>query len=161
MAATLHFMCGKMAAGKSTLARSLATGQRAVLICEDIWLQRHYPVEISSFDDYLRYSHRLQKVVAPHVRDLLLQGHSVVLDFPANVPAARAWVRGIFAEAGAEHCLHFVDTPDQRCIEQLDRRNREQPEGSMAMTVEQFHQITALFVAPAAEEGFRIQYYGR
>ena len=34
MAPTLHFMCGKMAAGKSTLARKLAEQHDAILICD-------------------------------------------------------------------------------------------------------------------------------
>ena len=38
--ATLHFMCGKMAAGKTTLSKRLEKEYNAVLICEDIWLQR-------------------------------------------------------------------------------------------------------------------------
>lgn len=159
MAAVLHFMCGKMAAGKSTLARALAHEHLAVLICEDIWLQRLFPVEITNFEDYLTYSERLKSVLALHVRDLLKQGTSVVLDFPANVPAARSWVRGIFEAAEAAHVLHFVDTPENRCLEQLHKRNREKPEGSMEMTMEQFHDITKLFQAPLPSEGFRLQYH--
>ena len=159
MKPTLHFLCGKMSAGKTTLSRQLATEHQAVLICEDIWLQRLYPVEISTFEDYLRYSERLKTVVAPHVTELLSQGLSVVMDFPANIPAARLWVRGIFEAANVNHLLHFVNTPNERCIEQLQKRNREKPEGSMEMTVEQFEYITSLFIAPEESEGFRIQEY--
>lgn len=159
MKPTLHFLCGKMAAGKTTLSRQLATEHQAVLICEDIWLQRLYPVEITTFEDYLRYSERLKTVVAPHVTELLSQGLSVVMDFPANIPAARLWIRGIFEDANANHLLHFVNTPNERCIEQLQKRNCEKPEGSMEMTVEQFEYITSLFIAPDESEGFRIQEY--
>lgn len=159
MSATLHFLCGKMAAGKTTLSRQLAAEHQAVLICEDLWLQRMYPVEIATFEDYLLYSARLKTIVAPHVTELLAKGLSVVMDFPANVPAARLWMRSIFEAAKANHLLHFVNTPNERCIEQLQKRNREKPEGSMEMTVEQFEYITSLFVAPGAEEGFRIQEY--
>lgn len=159
MSATLHFLCGKMAAGKTTLSRQLAAEHQAVLICEDLWLQRMYPVEIATFEDYLLYSARLKTIVAPHVTELLAKGISVVMDFPANVPAARLWMRSIFDAANANHLLHFVNTPNERCIEQLQKRNREKPDGSMEMTVEQFEYITSLFVAPGAEEGFRIQEY--
>jgi predicted kinase len=157
MAPTLHFMCGKMAAGKSTLARKLAEQHNAILICEDIWLQQLYPTEIKGFDDYIAYARRLKAVLAPHVKALLAQGLSVVLDFPANVPAQRAWFRELVAASGAEHVMHFVDTDHGRCIEQLQVRNREQPPGSMPMSVEQFEAISALFVPPAEDEGFRVQ----
>ena len=161
MAPTLHFMCGKMAAGKSTLSRRLAEQHGAVLICEDIWLQQLYPTEIRGFDDYLAYARRLKAVIAPHVLQLLRAGVSMVLDFPANVPAQRAWFRSLLDDAGAgdDHVLHFVDTPHARCIEQLHQRNREKPPGSMAMSVEQFEAISALFVPPAPEEGFTIKTY--
>ncbi len=157
---TLHFLCGKMASGKTTLSRKLAEQQNAILICEDIWLQQMFPTEIANFDDYLRCSKRLKAVVAPHVAELLSKGVSVVLDFPANVPAARNWVRGIFESAKAAHVLHFVDTPNERCIRQLQKRNQEKPPGSMEMTIEQFETITSLFVAPDTSEGFNVRTYG-
>ena len=161
MTPTLHFMCGKMAAGKSTLSRQLAAQHGAVLICEDIWLQQLYPTEIRGFDEYLGYARRLKAVVAPHVLQLLRAGVSVVLDFPANVPAQRAWFRSLLDDAGAGvgHVMHFVDTPHARCIEQLHQRNRDKPPGSMAMSVEQFEAISALFVPPAPDEGFTVRTY--
>jgi len=33
---TLHFICGRLASGKTTLARTLVAQERAVLICEDV-----------------------------------------------------------------------------------------------------------------------------
>ena len=36
--ATLHFICGKAASGKTTLARSLAVQHAAAVSCEDEWL---------------------------------------------------------------------------------------------------------------------------
>ena len=161
MTPTLHFMCGKIAAGKSTLSRQLAAQHGAVLICEDIWLQQLYPTEIRGFDEYLAYARRLKAVVAPHVLQLLRAGVSVVLDFPANVPAQRAWFRSLLDDAGAGvgHVMHFVDTPHARCIEQLHQRNRDKPPGSMAMSVEQFEAISALFVPPAPDEGFTVRTY--
>lgn len=156
---TLHFLCGKMAAGKSTLARELAERHGAVLISEDIWLQRLYPDEIGTFEDYLKYSRRLKLVVAPHAADLLRAGLSVVLDFPANVPVTRGWIRSIFERAEANHLLHWIDSPDEACLERLAIRNRELPEGSKEMSEAAFHAITALFVAPAVEEGFTVRKY--
>jgi predicted kinase len=146
-----------MAAGKSTLAKRLAVECGAILVSWDIWLGRLYPVEIASFDDFLKYSARLRTIMGPHLADLLARGQDVVLDYPANVPASRAWVRSVFEAAGARHVLHFVDTPDTQCLVQLERRNRELPEGSVHMTAEQFAAITALFVPPDPSEGFDIQ----
>jgi len=159
--ATLHFLAGKMAAGKSTLARALAAEHGAVLVCEDLWLQRLYPTEITDFATYLQHAARLKAVVAPHVQALLAQGLSVVMDFPANTPAARAWMRSIFEAAGADHRLHHVAVPDHLCKQQLARRNHERPEGSMVMSEAQFDQITALFQPPLPAEGFTVQVHAR
>ncbi len=39
-AGTLHFVSGRLAAGKTTLARRLAAEHRGVLFCEDVWLAK-------------------------------------------------------------------------------------------------------------------------
>lgn len=36
---TLHMLCGKIASGKSTLARRLADADSTVLLVEDEWLK--------------------------------------------------------------------------------------------------------------------------
>jgi hypothetical protein len=129
------------------------------LICEDLWLQQLYPDEIAGFDDYLRCARRLKAVLAPHVAALLAKDISVVLDFPANVPAQRAWFRDLLAASGAGHVMHFVDTDHARCIDQLHKRNREQPPGSMPLSLEQFEALSAMFVPPADDEGFNVRRY--
>ena len=82
----LHLMSGKIASGKSTLAKSLAAGQSAILLSEDQWLSRLYPDQIKSITDYVRLARQIREVVGPLVADLLRAGVTVVLDFPANTP---------------------------------------------------------------------------
>ncbi|WP_213990383.1 AAA family ATPase [Sodalis sp. dw_96] len=55
---TLHLLCGKIAAGKSTLAKELAFLPRTLIISEDQWLSRIYPNEMVTVDDYIRCSAR-------------------------------------------------------------------------------------------------------
>ena len=86
---TLHLMCGKIASGKSTLAKALATEHCAIVLSEDKWLSSLYPGEINSVADYVRYAQRIRGVVGPLVIDMLESGVSVVLDFPANTLANR------------------------------------------------------------------------
>ncbi|KAM3099798.1 AAA family ATPase [Phormidesmis sp. 146-35] len=155
----LHFFCGKMASGKTTLSKKLASDHRAILISEDLWLSKLYPEEISTFDDYLRYSSRLKSVASQHIQDILTQGISVVLDFPGNVPSQRQWFRSIFEAAKVNHALHYIVAPDSLCKEQLRKRNAEQPEGSMIMSEAEFDSITAYFQPPIADEGFNIIRY--
>ncbi|MEO0843823.1 MAG: AAA family ATPase, partial [Cyanobacteria bacterium J06643_5] len=60
---TLHFFCGKMASGKSTLAKSLSEENNAILISEDVWLSQLYSEEINDFGDYIKYSRRLKSIL--------------------------------------------------------------------------------------------------
>ena len=98
---TLHLLCGKIAAGKSTLARRLAARSATVLISEDHWNSTLFPDEIKTIEDYARYSARVRAAMGPHVVSLLKAGLSVVLDFQANTLAVRSWMRTLIDGANA------------------------------------------------------------
>jgi predicted kinase len=155
---TLHVLSGKLASGKTTLARQIAHEYGAVLICEDIWLDKLFPGEILSFEDYLLRSRKFRAALGPHLRALLQSATSVVLDFGGNVPAERAWVRNL-AEGRAEVVCHYIQASDDVCKQQLRRRNAELPEGSQHTTDDEFDAITRYFVAPDAGEGFVLRLY--
>lgn len=155
--ATLHFFCGKAGAGKSTRAKAHAESTGAILISEDIWLMRLYGDVMKDFEDYKRLSVRLKTVVGPLVIDLLRAGNDVVLDFPANTRATRAWFRNVFEAARAAHILHYLDTTDADCLTRIAQRNAERPEGSHHLTPEQFAAISSYFEAPSADEGFTVR----
>jgi predicted kinase len=153
--ATLFLICGKIAAGKSTLAAELSTAPRSILISEDHWLARLYKPEMRTVVDYIQYSARLREVMGPHVETLLRVGTSVVLDFPANTVQQRLWMRGIIENSGAIHELHFLDVPDPICKLRLRERNAIGTHDFAASDAE-FEQITRYFVAPADAEGFNV-----
>ncbi|MGE5433908.1 MAG: AAA family ATPase, partial [Candidatus Doudnabacteria bacterium] len=93
--ARLIFLCGKMAAGKSTLARQLARRYDAVLLEQDQLLESLFPAEITDIPSFVERLARLQNALAPHVWALLSRGVSVVLDFAANTRKQRAWFRDL------------------------------------------------------------------
>jgi predicted kinase len=96
--------------------------------------------------------------MGPHIVTLLKAGLSVVLDFPANTPTSRQWMRGLFEAAGVAHRLHFLDVTDDVCKQRLHRRNAA---GTHEFTVSdaEFDEITSYFVAPTAAEGFEMTVY--
>jgi predicted kinase len=157
--ATLHFICGKLASGKTTLAATIAAECDAVLVSEDVWLSRLFPDPIGDFTEYLRRSARFRAALGPHVIDLLRHGASVVFDFAGNVPRERAWVRSVFEAAHAQHVLHYLDASDALCKRRLQRRNAAAPEGSQDTTDAEFDAITAYFVPPDPSEGFNVREY--
>ena len=156
MSSSLHLLCGKAGAGKSTLAAALAAKHKAVLISEDIWLIRHYG-PMQTWDDYETYSQRAKTVVGPLVVDLLRLGQTVVLDYPANTKRSRLWFRSLFESANVPHVLHYLVTPDEICLQRIAKRNIERPEGSYHLTKDDFDYISSFFEAPEENEGFKIE----
>jgi len=152
---TLHLLCGKIAAGKSTLARTLAAQPATLLISEDHWTSTLFGEDLKTIDDYTRYSARLRAAMAPHIVAILRQGLSVVLDFPANTVRNRAWMRSIIDEAAVPHELHVLDLPDEVCKQRLRQRNAS---GAHPFEVSdaEYEQFTRYFVPPGPDEGFNL-----
>jgi predicted kinase len=157
--ASLHVLCGKLASGKTTLAKQIAEQSGAVLICEDVWLSKLFPGEIVTFADYLNRSARFRSALAPHVQSLVRRGTSVVLDFAGNVPQERAWARSLCDADHVRLRLHYLNASDELCKRQLRRRNDQRPDGSQPTTDAEFDAITRYFVPPEPSEGFDVQEY--
>jgi predicted kinase len=152
---TLHLVCGKIASGKSTLTARLAAAPHTVRISEDSLLAQLYPGQIASLADYAACAARLRAAIAPLALQMLQTGVSVVLDFPANTPASRAWMRDLFQQAGTPHVLHYLDVPDEECKARLRQRNASGLHPFSTSDAE-FDAITRHFVPPQASEGFEI-----
>jgi predicted kinase len=161
VSARLIFFCGKMAAGKSTLARELAERTNAVLLVQDELLDEVFPDEITDIPGFVKYSSRLRDALAPHVCSLLSKGISVVLDFPGNTRKQRAWFRELCESGNAEHELHFVDASDDLCKRQLKDRTKDLPPGTAWTTDAEFEAITAYFEPPSEDEGFNVIHHKR
>lgn len=153
--ATLHLFCGKIASGKSTLAARLAESAGAVLIAEDDWLSTLYPEEIKTINDLQVRSRRLEHLLSPHVRQLLIAGADVVLDFHGNTKARRDWMRGILEGLDTQHVFHLLEASDDLCKERLRIRNAS---GTHPYDVSDaiFDEFTRYFDPPNADEGWNI-----
>lgn len=140
---TLYLLCGKIASGKSTLARQLATRPATLLITMDDWMSILFPTENRTIEDFGRLSARLRDAMGPHIVEILRRDLSVVLDFPANTLKWRAWMRSL------------VDVADDVCKERLRRRN-ESGEHPYTVSEENYDLFTGYFVFPTEEEGFNM-----
>lgn len=156
---TLHLLCGKIAAGKSTLSAKLMATPNTILVSEDRWLAALYGEQMQSVADYVACSGKLKNALTPHLVSLLRSGLSVVLDFPANTLANRQWMKTLIDQAGVDNRLHYLDVPDDVCRERLRARNSRGTH-DFAATDAQFDLITRYFVAPDESEGFTIIRHG-
>jgi predicted kinase len=152
----LMFPCGKMAAGKSTLARDLAEHRNAILLVQDELLESLFPGEITDIPAFFDRSSRLRNALTPHICAILSKGVSVVLDFPGNTTAQRVWFREIFECAQVGHELHLIDASDDLCKRQLKDRSKHLPPGTRWTTDADFEAITAYFQPPSEDEAFNV-----
>jgi predicted kinase len=152
---TLHFVCGKAGAGKTTLARQIATSAHAILFCEDEWMSR-LAEPIEHLQQYLSAARKIRSVIAPLTVDLLKLGTSVVFDFAGNTIDDRRWVRSIFESAAADHQLHYIPADDDVCKARIRARNISRPVGLFYghVTDQQLDEAKRYFTPPDAEEDF-------
>lgn len=153
---TLIFFCGKMGAGKSTLAAKIAKERGAVLLSEDEWLAKLFPGEVCTLNDYVNYSSRLRSVIGPLVEQMLLAGTTVVLDFPGNTRSQRAWFISICSKHGLRHQLYHIKAEDAVCLARLKQRRKEQPARAQFDTEEVFALVTRHFEPPSDSGEFNV-----
>jgi predicted kinase len=152
---TLYLICGRIAAGKSTLARRLAKRPATLLIAMDDWMSVLFPTDNRTMEDFSRLSARLRAAMGPHVVDILRQDLSVVLDFPANTVSWRSWMRSLITEAGVAHELHVLDVADALCKERLRQRN-ESAYHPYQVGEATYDRFMSYFVFPEPDEGFKV-----
>lgn len=152
---TLYLLCGKIAAGKSTLARQLAARPATLLIGEDHWNSTLFADDLKTIEDYTKYSTRLRAAMTPHIVDILGLGLSVVLDFAFNTVRQRAWGRTLIEQAKAAHELHVLDLPDKVCKQRLRVRNAS-GEHPFQVTDAEYEQFSRYFAPPTPDEGFNV-----
>jgi predicted kinase len=152
---TLYLLCGRIAAGKSTLARCLAARPATLLIVQDHWMSHLFPAEVRTLDDFALFSARLRTAMGPHIVEVLRLGMSVVLDFPANTIRYRQWMRSLITQANVAHELHLLDVPDAICRQRLKQRNAD-GEHPYQVSEETYDLFMRYFVPPTPDEGFNI-----
>lgn len=158
--ATLHFICGKAGAGKTTLARALGRTVPAVVFCEDEWLVK-LGMDTATLDEFETSAARCRVLMGSLALDILRLNVSVIFDFCGNTRGGRGWIRGIFDAADADHLLHFIDATNDECLANIRRRNEDRTAGVYwgPVSDETFHAVTSHFVPPQLDEGFRIRSY--
>jgi predicted kinase len=115
-----------------------------------------FPGEITDIQGFLKCSSRLKSALTPHACVLLSRGISVVLDFPGNTRAQRAWFRELIERTNVEHELHFVDASDALCKSQLRGRSKGLPAGTPWTSDAEFETVNAHFQAPSEDERFNV-----
>ncbi|CRL60719.1 AAA family ATPase [Proteus vulgaris] len=154
----LHFFCGKIASGKSTLAKSLSKSPKTVLINEDEWLSQLYPNQIKTVTDYIEKSELIKGLLSKYIATLLSAGNTVIMDFPANTPKQRQWLKSLADNANMPYLFHVLKVENTECKKRLSLRNQSD-ENPFKTTNEEFDFITEHFSYPDAKEQLVIKEY--
>lgn len=155
--ARLHFLCGKIASGKSTLAKTLSNKARTVLISEDTWLSTLYPGQITELSHYIEKSTLIKSVLETHIPQLIKAGNTVVMDFPANTPAQRKWLKSLADLSGVPYVFHVLKLDSDECKRRLSKRN-EVGDNPFKTSDAEFDLITQHFSYPSDDEQLICQY---
>jgi predicted kinase len=147
MSATLHLICGLPGAGKSTLARRLATETGALRLASDVWMKR---LGADGYDTVTRAAvEALQWELAVA---LLARGESVILEAGFWTRAERDACREGAAAVGAGVRLHVCDAPVAELQRRLAARNASPDDESYVVDPADLAEWDSMFERPGPEE---------
>ena len=137
MSARLFVTCGLPGAGKTTLARQLASEHAAVRFSPDEWM-------LDLWDQPLRA--HLEANMWEVAQQLLARGINVVIDYGSWSRAERDVLREGARAAGASVELRYLELPLDELVSRVDARNRE---GITRAHLEEWQQVIEV---PTPEE---------
>ena len=143
----LILMCGLPGAGKTTLAKQLASQAPAVRLSPDAW---KHALGIDYYDEQGRG--RLEARLWPLAQELLTLGHSVVMENGFWAREERDELRHAGRALRATVELHFLEAPIDELWRRLELRNAEPMPGAVPITRADLKEWAAQFEAPDAAE---------
>lgn len=115
-------VCGLPGAGKTTVARSLASERNGVRLCADDWLDA---LEINLWDEGLR--DRVERLQWDFGQELLRLGNVVIIEWGTWGRDERQQLRTTARLLGARVELFFLDPPLDELWRRIEGRGQEDP----------------------------------
>jgi predicted kinase len=151
------FMAGRIASGKTTLAKKIASESNAILFSIDEWVGNIG--RPTNFEEYTRYFLPCRVLIGELARELLQKGVSVVLDFGGNTDNERTWAKSIYHELDCSRELYFLDVPADICANRLKKRNAKNPDKAIrkeSLLEAEKAGVKNYFIPPVPEDGFNV-----
>ncbi len=151
-AATIHLMCGLVAAGKTTLARRLAGDLPAVRLSRDEWMIRLYGLP---HDDpaYIAKLEPCTELLWDVAFEIVAAGSDVILDWNFWSRKRRAEARRRSETAGFPVQLHWLDVPVEEVVARASARLTAAPADAHLIDEDGVRQFLTIFQPPADDEG--------
>ncbi len=159
--ATVHLICGLPSAGKTTYAMALAqvktaVSKTAVHLRLDHWLTTaygNYTIDIVGHNEHVRRVFACRALIWGVAQQFLHRDIDVILDDGFFLREHRQQHIVMAQQIGANVTIHFLNTPKDVIEARLEKRNRNLPSGSFAITPAMLGKFYDLFEAPSAGEG--------
>jgi predicted kinase len=145
--ARLILICGLPGSGKTTLAKRLAPGVRAVRLCPDEW---KHDLDIDYYDEERRV--RLEERLWRLGRELLGLGQSVILENGFWAREERDDLRLAARTLGVAVELHYLEASVDELWRRLETRNDEGQPGTAPIKRKDLERWAEQFEAPDAAE---------
>lgn len=130
---TVHFVFGRVGAGKTTYARRLAAEQRAVFFCLDEWMATLFTMDAPqplTVDWMMPRVERAERQIWSVAQQILATDTDVIFELGFFTRAQRDRIRAL--TAGHRTQVHAVDAP----VEVRRTRVRERNRGSATLTID-------------------------
>jgi predicted kinase len=145
--ARLILTCGLPGAGKTALARQLATDRSAVLLTKDEWL---WALGSTPWDAPTRA--KVERELWRLAQEILRLGGNVVLDFGLWARIERDEMRSVARGLGVGVELWYLDVPTDELWRRIQARNSEPPWDSYPIRRADLDGWLRVFQAPDAAE---------
>ena len=145
--ARLILTCGLPGAGKTTLARRLASDRSAVRLSKDEWL---WALGASPWDEPT--NDKVERQLSRTAQDILSLGVSVVLDFGLWARVERDDMRTAARGLGVGVELHYLNVPIDELWRRIEPRNSEPPWDSAPILFAHLVEWASIFQEPDAAE---------
>ena len=114
-------VCGRICAGKTTYARRLIAGNRAVLLSIDEMMLAMFGQHCG--DMHEEYASRTERYLLDKSLEILASGIDVVLDWGFWRLEQRNRIKVFYAQHGIGCEMHLIEVPDDVWHKRIEKRN--------------------------------------
>lgn len=154
--ATVYFLCGLPASGKTTYARQLAVETGAVRLTLDARMIAKY--DYSIFDDeYGPLVSAEKEQMWLEAQEYLSHGRDVVLDWSLWSRQARKYWTKRTVTAGYTYKLVYLEVPLDLLMQRVTARNAQKTEQTHHIPVAELERFSKIFEPPTSNENLNLE----